>query len=451
MAFAARGPVAPAWIALFLLAALQAPSAPLAADNGAGTYGAPFLRIPVGARLTTSPDVVAGMTPDASMAFSNPAFLAGVPGEVFFSTANWLDEMRYSAASAAVPLGGGSTRLGLGATFLYSGDLQGYDSQLNVVAEDSYYDVASVVSVSHQFARTGLSLGGGVTVLRQHQWSANGNGYAFSLGAAYALGPNLIHASALNFGGRVRFESTSYEVDPRAILGVGRVFDTSFGQLFAGVQMDYTQVVGQRLQIGVDYQLNRLFTLRTSLPDALSAQDGGAPFTAGLGFRYGAVRLDYAYTPQEYFGSSHTFSVGFGFGQGAWGGAHAAPQETAAEPAREEARPAAPATAPVIAPSQVQSRPPVETTVPPAVPAKPPAARSEPPMSWLVVAGTHGRVESAQAEVRALTLLKLPATLQAIGGGRYRVLVGRYDSEADGRKALARFADKGHRFELVQE
>jgi len=451
MAFAARGQAAPAWIALFLLAALGAPSAPLAAEEGAGTYGAPFLRIPVGARLTTSPDVVAGMRPDASMVFSNPAFLAGVPGEVFFSTANWLDEMRYSAASAAVPLGGGSTRLGLGATFLYSGGLQGYDSQLNVVAEDNYYDVAGVVSVSHQLARTGLSLGGGVTVLRQHQWSANANGYAFSLGAAYALGPNLIHASALNFGGRVKYPSTSYEVDPRAVVGVGRIFDTSFGQLFAGVQMDYTQVVGQRLQLGVDYQLSRLFTLRTSMPDALSAQDGSAPFTAGMGFRYGAVRLDYAYTPQEYFGSSHTFSVAFGFGPGAWDDAHVAQQEMATEPAPKEPREAPPATTPVIAPSQVQSRPPAQTTLPPAETVAPPATRSEPPMSWLVVAGTHGRVESAQAEVRALGLLKIPATMQALGGGRYRVLVGRYNTEAEARKALAAFSNKGHRFELARD
>src|SRR6187401_431128 len=147
----------------------------VAAQDGAGVHAAPFLKIPVGARLMSSPDAVAGLSPDATLMFSNPAFLAGLPrAEAFITTSEWLDNMVFSSAGVALPIGSGATVLGIGATFLYSGGVQGYDSGMNLVSEESFYDVGFDFTLSHAFRGTGLSLAAGTTLIREHVLPADG-------------------------------------------------------------------------------------------------------------------------------------------------------------------------------------------------------------------------------------------------------------------------------------
>ncbi len=122
-----RVPTCPQWprtplalLATVVLFALTTPAqAADEAGSGAGVFGAPFLRIPIGARLMASPDVIAGMQPDASLTFSNPAFTASLTGtELFVSTSSWLDDLRFSAASVAFPVGSGTTVLSVGTRLL---------------------------------------------------------------------------------------------------------------------------------------------------------------------------------------------------------------------------------------------------------------------------------------------------------------------------------------------
>ena len=109
----------------------------VSAQDAGGTSAAPFLKIPVGARLMASPDVVAGLSPDATLMYSNPAFLSGLKrAEAFLTTSEWLDNLVFSSLGVAMPIGSRGTVVGLGATFLYSGGVQGYDSGMNVVSED---------------------------------------------------------------------------------------------------------------------------------------------------------------------------------------------------------------------------------------------------------------------------------------------------------------------------
>lgn len=300
---------------LFAVVALQAQGA-LAGPNDAGTFGAPFLRIPVGARLTATPDIVAGLRPDASLLFSNPAVLSGIPSsEVFFTTSNWLDDMRFSAASAVFPIARAGISLSVGTTFLYSGDLKGFDEVLNVVAEENYYDVGIQTAVSKRFESLRLSLGAGVTYIRQHLYPNDGDGAAFTAGGSYGWGANEVHLILKNFGGKVSFPGVDYQVAAETVVGLGRIVETRYGRLNAGAQLVFSRSVGNRLQCGLDYRFNRLFSLRTSLPDALGVSDETAPFSAGFGVEYGDIALEYAYTPRDYFLATHTVSMVFALGQ----------------------------------------------------------------------------------------------------------------------------------------
>ena len=401
----------------------------VAAQDGAGVHAAPFLKIPVGARLMSSPDAVAGLSPDATLMFSNPAFLAGLPrAEAFITTSEWLDNLVFSSAGVALPIGSGATVLGIGATFLYSGGIQGYDSGLNQVSEESVYDVGFDFTVSHAFRGTGLSLAAGTTMIRQHVLPTDGSGYAFHAGASYWMGRNLLHVAARDIGGSVSFDSESWSVAPEVLVGGGRVFASGLGQFFAGAQVSDSDAYGTRVQLGVDYRFNQSLTLRTGFNNNLDSEQRGSPFNAGFGFQYGVVTLDYSYTPQEYFSSVHTFSLSYEFGGASRGTA-------------------APATVP-----HGDFAPPVADSEPTAAPKAPVAAPATPRTSgtYVLVAGSHAYLESARAEVRALELLKVPAKIES-NGTRFRVVVGRFKNAGEAESARREYASNGHVFTVIAE
>ncbi len=399
------------------------------AQEGAGTYAAPFLKIPVGARLMSSPDIVAGLSPDASLMYSNPAFLSGLPrAQAFITTSEWLDNLIFSSAGVALPIGRNGTVLGIGTTLLYSGGMQGYDASMNVVSEESFYDMSLDLTASHAFQGTGLSIAGGATLVQEHVLPNDGTGFAFHAGASYWTGPYLMHASARDLGGTVKFYTQSFKVAPEYLFGGGRVFASRVGQFFAGAQVAESDAYGTRVQLGVDYQFNQSLTLRSAINDNLDNSQRGTPFNAGFGFHYGLVTLDYSYTPQEYFSSVHTFSLSYAFGGPGAG-------------------------SPVMVPSGDFS-PPVSDSepVPPPQGTGVKAMTSSRPTggSYVLLAGSHAWLESARAEVRALELLKIPSKIES-NGTRFRVVVGRYSSADDAESARREFASQGHAFTVVSE
>ncbi|HET6348296.1 MAG TPA: SPOR domain-containing protein [Candidatus Krumholzibacteria bacterium] len=392
------------------------------AQSSAGSYAASFLKIPVGARLTSSPDVVAGMRPDASLLYSNPAFLSGLDRpELFASSSRWIGDLSFSALGASIPLGRGGTVLGVGTTLLYSGGLQGYDPASNVVSEESYYDLGLDVAVSHRLVVTGLSVAVGATYLREHVVPTDGTGYAFHAGASYWHGRNLVQAAVRDFGGSVSFGSDSWAIAPEWLAGAGRVFDSSVGKFLVGVQAANSEAYGTRLRLGVDYVINEMFTLRSGLNDNLDHGQSDAPFNTGFAVHYGGLVMEYAYSPQEYFASTHTFSLGYVFG---------APSGSAT------ARPGVPIG---------DLAPPVPQTVSDA-PGKSPLPNAA--REFLLVAGSHGTLDSARAEARSLQLLKIPTEI-ASEGPRYRVIVGRFSTFDEAAKARDTYRDLGHVFIIL--
>lgn len=373
----------------------------------------------------SSPDAVAGLRPDATLMYSNPAFLSGLPRtQAFVSTAQWLDDLVFSAAGIGVPIGDGSTVLAFGTTFLYSGSLSGYNDAMAVVSEESYYNVGFDATVSHALKGTGLSFALGATYLREHVFPQDGSGHAFHVGASYWRGPNLVHLAARDLGSSVRYDSGTWEVAPEVVLGGARAFNSRVGHFFAGAQIANSDAYGTRLQLGVDYQMNTIFTLRSGISNNIDYGED-IPFHAGFGLNYGAISMDYAYTPQEYFSSTHTFSLSYWFGLETRGAG-------------------APVTVPAgdFAPPVARSEP-----VPPPVQSAPQAAR---PYPWVLVAGSHAWLESARAEARALQLLKVPSRVES-DGSRFRVVVGRYESADAAEKAQAEFRSLGHVFRVVNE
>ena len=286
-----------------------------AADENSGTFGATFLRIPVGARVMAVPDIVAGMNPDASLTFSNPAVVGDVTsGQLFLTTANWLDDLSFSAASIVVPFQSG-LRWSVGTRFLYSGGLQGFNASNQVVEEESYYDVAATTGLSKRFNGIGLALGADVTYVREHFPGQTGDGVTFSFGGSYQLQQHRVDFFARDLGGTLSFPDRGYPIDSRYTFGYGYMLNRAWGQLNLGGQMTMSRSQYQRFQIGATYMMNNYVSLRSGFDHAFSAETSlGVPLSMGIGVHYRNLNLDYAFTEQQYFSDTHTVSVTFAFG-----------------------------------------------------------------------------------------------------------------------------------------
>jgi len=414
--------------ALAVLAGAGSVQAQSGQQAGAGSYAAPLLKIPVGARLMSSPDAVAGMQPDASLMYSNPAFLSGIHHtQAFITTSQWLEDLSFTSAGVAFPVGKGGTVLGIGTTVLYSAGLTGYDDAMGAITEQTYYNAGLDFTLSHAFQGTGLSLAMGATYLREHVFPQDGSGYAFHIGGSYWMGRTLLHAAARDLGGSVSYDAGSWPIASEWMAGGGRVFNSGLGQFYAGAQVAGSDSYGTRVQAGVDYRVNGMFSVRTGVVDNLNNAQAESPFLAGFGVHYAAFAVEYAYTPQEYFSGSHTFTLSYNFGSGA--------------PA-----PHAPVTVPVgdLAPENPR-------TTPTGVEGRAPAGqRPATSTRFVLIGGLHSWLDSARSEARALELVKIPSKVEMVAG-HYRVVIGRFDTFAEADTARRTYKDAGHVFDIIAE
>jgi hypothetical protein len=394
------------------------------AQPNAGSYGASFLKIPVGARLMSSPGAVAGMRPDASLLYSNPAFIASLEStELFVTSSQWLDALSFTSLGSAIPLGSRNTVLGVGTTLLYSGGLDGYDPATNVVGEESYYDFGLDLALAHRLGTSGLSLAGGVTYVREHVLPSDGSGYALQMGASYRRGANLFHGAVRDLAGSVSFASERWDIAPEWTAGAARAFNSSAGQFFAGLEASSSDAYGKRIRVGVDYAISSAFTIRGGFNNDLDAVQSATSVHAGFGMHYGSFALEYAYTPQDYFSSTHTFSLSYRFG------APGSMSPGAIVPAGDQEPPL-----------------PDATRFTPA--ATNPTAGANEATTFVLVGGSYSSLESASSEARTLELLNIPTEIER-EGPRYRVVLGRFTSFDDAERVRTRYRTKGHDFLIV--
>jgi hypothetical protein len=312
----------------------------------------------------------------------------------------------------------------LGARLLYAGDLQGYDATGSVVSEERYYDMALTTGFGKRFESLGLSFGAGVTYLREHLAVEDGRGLTYTVGLSYAYRNHRLDVIAQDLGGSLEFDDHRYDIDERTIVGYGYLLRQQWGNIGLGTQATFTRGRFSRLDAGVSYDPNRFMTLRTGFGHTVETTSASeVPLSAGMSVHMGDVSLDYAFTPRQYFADTHTFSIRFAFG-----GYHRA----ADMPVHD--------TAPIF--SSSPAAPGADPT--PAVPVD--ATGRE--QSYVIVAGNHSRLESAEAEVRSLLLLKVPAVVEQ-NGDHYWVVVERFDSRDAAVAQLRNLRNLGHQFSII--
>ncbi len=295
-----------------------------------GTTAAQFLKIGAGARSLGMGGSAAAVDGDVYAVYWNPASLARITsfGEATFTHANWLADVNYDFAAAALNLEGFGT-LGISLTSLAVPE--------DIVRTEDHPEGdgrrwnASSFALGISFGRSltdRFAIGTTFKYIQESIWNESAQGIAFDVGTIYTTQFNdlKIGASISNFGTKMRLDGSdiSFNNTPGGELGQGpqNVSSTyktdSYDIPLAfriGVSMDAVKMENLRATVAVDathpndnteyvnsgleLAFEEMFFGRIGYK-ALFLQDSEQGLTWGAGFRYEmsattSLKVDYAF------------------------------------------------------------------------------------------------------------------------------------------------------------
>lgn len=286
--------------------------------DAAGTSSAAFLKIAPDARLVAMGEAAAAISEDAYAAYWNPAGLSRLgledkpKGDLAFTHNEWLQDVRIENLAAAYRLGMVGT-LGLSATYLTMGDIQGYDDEGNPTSTFTSSDLAAVLSFGREVVG-GVSAGLNLKYINQKIEKESANSFTGDLGLRYDAdwAPGLAAGfSASNLFGEAKFVE---EADPLPMMlrgGLGYTVRID-PQNRVTTAADYYSArdVSSKGHFGVEYAFKEMLMLRVGYKAGYDLF--GLTAGLGLGYNFGMLgaRLDYGYGAASEFGDIHRISAG---------------------------------------------------------------------------------------------------------------------------------------------
>lgn len=282
---------------------------------------------------------------EAQSAFYNPGALGHLPGsDVQFTHSQWLAEITYNYAAAAIRMGTAHT-LFMTIMSLNSGDIdvRTVDQPLGTgeryTANDLVFGLGYSRRITDRFAA-----GAQVKYWQQTIWHSSANAVALDLGVMYQLPfGTYLGASIANFGTRARFFGRDlvvrYDQDddiagdnsnldasldtedwPLPIffrVGLGMPFELgSNNQLLLVVDAFQPSDNTEAVSLGAEWTFMELVSFRAGYQN-LFQEDNEFGLTLGSGLSYTTsgygLRLDYAWAEHLTIGSTQRFTFGFSF------------------------------------------------------------------------------------------------------------------------------------------
>jgi len=303
-----NGPEVKRWIVMFL--AMTAVTG--WAGSGAGTTAVPFLSMGVGARSLAMGEAATASAEDATVLYWNPAALSRIKDRsaTFMHETglenSFLDYAAYASRS-------GDSGWGVGVQYFSSGRVEQTGFGALPAGSTNPHDVA----VSGGYARTLVGFGVGLSVKYiQSNLGETASTYAVDGGV---LSPEFWHdrlragVAVTNLGGRITYdrESASLPTTVRAGLdvypgkgytGAVDVVSPQSGDTYGALGAEYRAVLGTDLSLS----LRGGYTSRSV---------GGDPqgFSAGVGFGWKKLTVDYAFLSKNDFSPSQVLSITYGF------------------------------------------------------------------------------------------------------------------------------------------
>ncbi len=297
-------------IACFALL-LAAGTAYAGADN-AGTTAGNFLSVGTGASVLSMGGATLGSGSDLHAAAWNPAALAQLGfTQLSFSHASLATSSAQEYVAAGGRLRNGSTRWAV--TALYQGD-GSFDGRDALGVSTGSFNVSST-AFGLQLARPlGEAFSGGVGLrwLGDNLGDSHGSGMSIDAGVQAHAGAFGFGAAARNYGGRMRYDSGSFDLP--AVLGFGASWSDPARGLRLGVDANFPRAYYNDVRVGGEWRWQDRVALRAGYRLELGAPSGeplGGP-SFGLGAGANGSWFDYAFLAGDADAQGqHRFGVTF--------------------------------------------------------------------------------------------------------------------------------------------
>ncbi|MBL0349814.1 MAG: PorV/PorQ family protein [Elusimicrobia bacterium] len=300
-----------------LLAGVIALAGPLRAggfsSSAKGTSAADFLKIGVGARPLALGEAYTALADDALALSWNPAGLSRTPHlSVVLAHTAYLESINFEHAAVALklPLG---LAVGGALQFQTVGDVTGRDSAGAATGGLSPKDMAFALGAAQSLGVVSVGLAGRFV---KSELADAANTVAFDAGVL--TGPMLgdrvrLGATAANLGGKLKFDDASnpLPVTYRAG-GAVRLSPAFLVSADAILRRDNKPVAAGGLEWNLPATSGWTFAVRGGYNTRTAGDVGGLTgLSAGLGFGFKTLQIDYALVPLGDLGLTHRLSLSY--------------------------------------------------------------------------------------------------------------------------------------------
>jgi len=307
------------YILLCLLAAFSLVSQPTRGGNRSGSVTGQFLKIPVSARAAAMGNAQVSVAEGAISIGYNPAGTLSIQNAAFGATYNsWWADITHAFFAAAVNLQEWGT-VGAGVTFLTTDDMivrtPAFPEGTGEIFKASEY--AFTLTYARQISEE-FALGLSAKYIQSYLYNKDldANTIAFDIGTLYDI-PALrtrLGISVNNLGRDLKYINEQYSIP--SILRFGArttVYEEEGHRVFAAFQIGRPNDADEQYNLGVEYTLNNLVSLRAGYKFNYDTEN----VSGGLGVSLQSLgldgNLDYSYTNYKFLPGTHMFSTEIGF------------------------------------------------------------------------------------------------------------------------------------------
>jgi hypothetical protein len=295
---------------------------PLEASNS-GTSSFSFLNIPTGARATAMGEAFTSVPNDIQGLVYNPACLATMAAsQLSFQGLDYVSNINQETAAFGHAGRDEELSWGLLTDYLGVGDITRTVATLSPSGDGftengtfSTYDMMLGASLAGPLWVEGLSIGTTLKFLRESLADASSNGAAFDAGLIYQGNVERswnVGASVQNIGYASKFADAAVQLPWAFRVGAS---GQPFAQWLFSSDFVKRQDTSGAFNVGAEVTPKKFFSMRVGYIYAFNSPDLGglSNFTAGLGFRWNQMSLDYAFVPLGDLGYTHRVSLNFRF------------------------------------------------------------------------------------------------------------------------------------------
>jgi hypothetical protein len=278
-----------------------------------GQASGQFLKLGVGARYLAMGEAAAAVADDVNALYWNPANLSRLEqGSLSLMYAAHVESVQYQYAGVAGPVGNLGTLAGAIQTMTV-GSLQETDDTGRELGAFLPRDFAGAAGWGHSLGGS-FSAGAAVKFVESRVLKSASTLTA-DVGLGYRRERWSAGLTARNLGGKLKFEQEKQDL-PRVLqAGVARRFGRAWTAAFDGIFPDDAP---SAMAFGAEYGLPPIgrsdVALRAGYNTRLRDVPGFAGFSAGLGWRWSFLDVDYAWAALGELGQTHRASITLRFG-----------------------------------------------------------------------------------------------------------------------------------------